>query len=119
MNQLSIVRGDTRTLKHTVTLSGAVVDLTGCKLWFTARKAYGTSDADAVFQASTDLGTIAVPTPANGIAFATITPAMVASLPNTSCTRLMYSWKLRDASGGDTTLETGTLDVYPSSTIAG
>ena len=68
MSMTPMRRGDTPVWEITVTENGAPFDLTGYTIRMTAKRNMNDSDADAVFQLSTDAGTITITNAAGGIA---------------------------------------------------
>jgi len=75
MSQISIYKGDSRTLEVTVTdTSGAAVDITGYTMKFTVKKSE--ADTTNTIQKTTTLATeIDLTDPANGIAEVYLLPA--------------------------------------------
>lgn len=117
-----MVRSDTWRLYLEVTRNGVAVDLTGAKLWFTAKVAL--SDADpGVFQLDTATGAVAageilIESPAaNGKVTVKLNTAATSSVPDAGVT-WFYDVQLKESTGVITTLETGTLRVEPDVTKA-
>jgi len=113
----TMFRGDSLRFAVTVTREGAPVDLTGGKMWMTAKRSPADADALAVFQVSSPADGIVITHADAGLAEITIPPAATNSL--TAVTRLVYDIQLLEAVGLVTTLETGYLTVNVDVTRAG
>lgn len=110
---LSMTRGDSATFQ--VSISGLTSSgLTGCTLYFTAKKDISDSDASAQFQKSNTGGGITVTQAGNatqaGIATVTVVPADTNTLPSYQSV-LQWDCTLIDTSGTHTTVAQGTLTV--------
>lgn len=117
-----MVRSDTWRLYLECTRNGVALDLTGAKLWFTAKAAL--SDADpGVFQLDTATGAVAageilIESPAsNGKVTVKLNTAATSAVPDAGVT-WFYDVQLKESTGVITTLETGTLRVEPDVTKA-
>ena len=93
------------------------MDLTGCKLWFTAKQFITDADAIALIQKTWAAGQIAVPTPALGIATLTLVNADTTALvPNNPATLYFFDVQVEDAAGNVFTPIMGRLQVLPGVT---
>lgn len=115
---LSMTRGDSATFQ--VSISGLTSSgLTGCTLYFTAKRDISDTDANAQFQKSTTGGGITVTQAGNattpGIANVALVPADTSSLA-AYVVVLQWDCALVDASGNHTTVAQGTLTVTPDVT---
>jgi hypothetical protein len=115
MSDLLITRGDTPTFNIAVTLSGAVYDLTGCTIWFTAKFDYANTDAQAVFQRSTLNGGIVITNGPQGLAQANLLSTDTSALANTK-TMLLWDCQVKSALGQIYTVAKGNLIVEPDVT---
>lgn len=68
-------QGDTVPIRVAVTLNNAVYNLTGCKMFFTAKLDNAQDDEDALVKLDSVSGAITYPDAPNGIAVITLTPA--------------------------------------------
>lgn len=113
-----ITRADDRTITVTLTdLAGQPFDWTGSKLWFTAKRLVGDSDANAVIQKTSDPGG-GITFPAAGTAKIEIDSADTASLPNSKVTRLFWDVQILTADGKKHTVDSGRMSVGTEITIA-
>lgn len=116
MADYSMYRGDTWELDGTVTAAaGGAQNLTGCKLWFTAKRSRSDADVSAVFQLSSPSGGIAIVSAAAGTFRITVSPPHTSGL--TAKAVLYYDLQLEDASGNVYTLDSGTLTVNLDVTV--
>lgn len=93
----------------------APLNISGGKLWFTAKNNYADPDTRAVFQLSSNGGGIVFTSPNSGLATIQSTPDVTNTFPD-SPTELHYDVQYRDANGVVTTTETGILIVKPDLT---
>lgn len=114
MAALVMFRNDNAQFLLTVLQNGTAVDLTGAKLWFTAKRSFTDIDADALIQQTTGGGGIVVT--GLGTARIIIDPARLATMSGP--TSLFYDVQLLDAAGAIHTIESGTLDVRQDVTLA-
>lgn len=118
-----MVRSDTWRLYLECSRNGVVLDLTGAKLWFTAKVALSDADAAAVIQLDTATGAVAngeilIESPAaNGKVTVKLNTAATSAVPDAGVT-WFYDIQLKESTGVITTLETGTLRVEPDVTKA-
>lgn len=112
---LTMVRGDTQLFTVTCTQNGVPVNLTGYRIWMTAKYNLSDLDSAALFQASTAAGSIALTSPALGIATVTLTPAMTNSISSSGAT-LVYDIQIEDPGNNVTTVTTGALTITPDVT---
>jgi hypothetical protein len=113
---LDLPRGDTG--RWNLSFS---VNLTGAKVWFTAKRAWTDADSAAVIALSTDLGGITITDASAGTARLTIPPAATASLttpPPPSPLTLLYDIQVKEADGSITTVQQGHLLVRADITRA-
>lgn len=111
---LSMRRGDTLRIDHTVTQGGAALNLTGKTLRFTAKRSHADGDAAAVFTKMIGSG-ITVTNAVGGLASTTISPADTSGLP--ALAQLLV-WDLQLVDGSNVyTVETGTLLVSPDVSV--
>jgi hypothetical protein len=110
-------RGDTLQFTATVkTETGAVYDLTGGKLWMTAKYYDEELDSEAVFKLTSDpSGGIEITSAVNGAIRVTIVPAKTQAMPDGVCD-LSYDIVLRDVLGTVLTIEKDVLRVKPRPT---
>lgn len=102
--------------------TGAPLDLTGAKIWFTAKNNYVDFDSLAVIALNTATasgnGAITILTPAtSGNARVDINPIATRAQPD-GAVKLVYDVQVKDASGFVTTVESGTLTIIPDVTRA-
>lgn len=113
-----MIRGETLVLDLLVKqANGAPQDLTGAKIWMTAKTAYAQPDSISIFQVSTLNGGIVITDPASGLATVTVAANLTRNRPDAD-EELVYDIRLRDAGGFVSTLESGILVVSPSATLA-
>jgi len=94
-------------------------NLTGCSLWFTAKKNLADVDADAAIRKSTVTppGGITITDIPGGVAAAPIAPSDTSGLPAED-TRLNYDIQLKGSDGKVKTILRGTIVVVPDTTIS-
>jgi hypothetical protein len=115
MAELSMYRGDTVTFDAVATTAaGAVQSLTGCSIWFTAKKAKGDADAAAICQLTIGSGITIVS--AAGGTFTVVIPK-TATEGLTRDTTLYYDVQVVDATGLVYTCDSGTIAVTTDVTI--
>ena len=111
---LRIVHSETYTFNAVIYLNGAVVNLAGATLLFTAKWNYSDSDADAIFQL--DLGSgITVTSASAGTISITIPSSATSSLPYSEL-YLPYDLCVTTAAGSRGFPLRGTLIVSPNVT---
>jgi hypothetical protein len=115
VSEISMIRGDTASFSGTVMRAGAPVNLTGAKLWFTAKRSRSDLDEAAVIKKDTVLGGVVILSPTSGTYRVTILPADTSSLTYTI--QLFYDVQLLEPDGTVTTIESGTLEVDASRDI--
>ncbi len=122
LQQRSMSRGD--SLSFLVPLvnpsTGAPLDLTGAKIWFTAKNNYVDPDIRAVIALDSDTvsgnGAVTILTPAtSGQARIDINPIATRAQPD-GVVKLVYDVQVKDAAGFVTTVENGTLTIIPDVT---
>lgn len=113
---LTMTRGDSRTLSGSVTLSGDPYDLAGCSIWFTAKYRYTDADASAVFQKTIGSG-ITVTNPTQGLITITIDPADTALIAKVK-TVLVFDIQIQTSGGSKWSAASGNLVITPDVTNA-
>lgn len=120
MSTLSMTRHTTALFDTTVSNLGSG-GLTGYTAWFTAKRDAADPDSAAVFQKTINSG-VAITTTGNattpGVLTTTVTPADTASLPTGYAVVLVYDVKVKDGSGVETTVDSGTITVKADVTQA-
>ena len=110
MSNFSIVRGDTYIEDLAVKDSaGAALDITGGKLYFTAKTSYNVADESASVALTSPSTGITITDAANGLARMIITAAQSATL--TGGQTYVYDIQFKDVNGNITTLDSGSMDV--------
>jgi hypothetical protein len=120
MGEHTYKRGDTFKLDTVLRgANGAVLDLTGAKVWFTAKQAYARFDTDAVQFANTadGSGAVTVTDAVNGKVTCKIPPEKTVGFPDADV-KLFYDVQVKDAAGDVYTAEEGTIVVTPDITRA-
>jgi len=110
MAAYTMYRGDTfYATGRVLDVTGANYDLTGAKMWMTAKEDKDDADVDAIFQVSS---------PASGIDFTSpTTGAFTIIVPNTETevltdqAILFYDIQIEDTDGNVFTINTGTITV--------
>ena len=103
----SIFRGDTVFLNGVVTQNNAVYDLTGCKMFFTAKIDPSLDDNHASVAVSSPT-LISILAPTTGSANILIPSTLTSGLP---ITQLYYDVQIVDASGNVFTAQSGLMDI--------
>lgn len=125
MTDISMYRGDTRTITETIqplAADGTQVlgasGITGWSFWLTVKKDPGDADASAVFQKVPGSWTTNNPGNATtaGVVTCTINPADTASLPGYRSV-LQFDVQAKDGSGNVFTIDRGTLTVDADVTV--
>jgi hypothetical protein len=110
---LTMTRGDTEEFNLTISRFGSLVNLTGAKIWMTAKRAYTGS---TVFMKTSEAGEGIVVTDApNGAAKVTLAVADTEVLPAETF-ELIYDVQVKTAAGLVFTPIDGTLTVKPDAT---
>ena len=121
MAALSITRGDTGIFTTTISNLGSG-GLTGYSAWFTAKRDPSDADTGAVFQKTITSGGIQITTAGNattpGVLTTTVVPADTDTLPTGYAVLLVYDVKVKDTSGVETTVDSGTILVATDVTNA-
>lgn len=116
-NEREMFRGESLVFDSRVTNeNGAPYDLTGAKLWMTAKYTYAHQDSDAVFQLTTGDG-ITIQNAVQGKIEVNVDPTRTRLMPD-GINNLVYDIKLKDQNGRQLIIEAGTLKVKPSATRA-
>lgn len=114
MTSLQMTRGNTALFDTSVSNLSAS-GLTGYAAWFTAKRDAADPDSAAVFQKTIAGGGIAISTVGNastpGVLTTTVLPADTETLPAGYAVALVYDVKVKDTSGVETTVDSGTLTV--------
>lgn len=117
MTTLRATRGDDEVYQLTIRdANEQPVDLTGASLWFTAKRSFEHSDAEAVLQKTIGAGITLVDAVA-GRADVKIDAADTAGL-EARPVPLVWDCQLRSASGDVSTVDAGVLVVEPDVTVA-
>jgi hypothetical protein len=122
---LEMVRGDTLTIdvhcEKPDPATGVLlpINLTGAKVWFTAKRFVTDDDLHAKVQVSTTGGGVVVVNAPGGVARVTVPAGSTAPpvLPDDPID-LAYDVQVLEASGALTTVQRGTLTVNPDITLA-
>lgn len=111
-NHLTTTRGDsTEFVAQFTNDDGTAVDLTGAKLWLTAKRNLSDLDVDAVIRRTTDTNMgIVVSAPQSGQAVITLDPVQTQVLTRTET--LFYDLQLKTFSGLVYTPVFSTIDVF-------
>ncbi|MGZ6360764.1 MAG: hypothetical protein ACXWP0_03685 [Ktedonobacterales bacterium] len=121
MSTLSMTRGNTALFQTTVANLGSG-GLTGFSAWFTAKRDASDADSAAVFQKTILAGGIAITTNGgtgvNGVLTTTVAPVDTETLPTGYSVLLVYDVKVKDTSGVETTVDSGTITVKADVTQA-
>lgn len=117
MGNLAMSRGDTYKNDFTVTVASEPFDLTGCEVWFTAKRAASSLDAEAVIRKNNAAeGGITVTSAADGELRLTLDPTDTEALEPID---VILIWDLQVKTNADEiyTVDEGSLLVSPDSTI--
>jgi len=114
---LEMSRGDARKWLFAVTDSGtgAAFDISGCSMWFTAKKRLSDTDLLAVFQKTVGDG-ITVTDALNGLGYIQLAPTDTTTLENSKTQQLEFDFQLTQGSN-PYTLAFGKLTVYGEVTL--
>lgn len=122
MTDIQMIKGDTTTFEVAVTRYNSTtgldvpVNLTGSKVWFTAKRTRRDTDASAfvLLNSTINPSQIIIVAPAtNGIISITLTPADTETF---SDKWLMYDVQLRESDNTITTVQSGRLELIRDST---
>ena len=113
MTDLTMFRGDGAKFDIVVALDGLVVDITGAKLWMTARRSPGSPFTFTRTTLTTPGFTITAG--ALGKATVILDPADTSALASEPVT-LIYDIQIKEASGRVWTVTSGNLTVNPDVT---
>jgi hypothetical protein len=113
---ISAIRGDTQLYRVTVVRNNAPVNLTGAKVWFTAKLDKNDADVDAVIAKDTDGSGVEITDPLLGKVSFSIVPADTASLDKD--TTLWYDVQVRESDGTVSTVVSGLLRVVLDVTLS-
>lgn len=107
-------RGDSQSFEVPVInpLTEGPLNLTGAKIWFTAKYNYVDPDERAAIRLNTVDGGVVITDALRGLARIDIEPIHTRAFPD-GIVRLVYDVQVKDASGFVTTIESGTLKVFP------
>src|SRR5579859_4647001 len=121
MGVLTLTRGDTGIFTTSISNLSAS-GLTGYSAWFTAKRDPSDADTGAVFQKTITSGGIQITTAGNattpGFLTTTVVPADTDTLPAGYAVLLVYDVKVKDGSGVETTVDSGTILVSADVTNA-
>lgn len=112
-------RGDTKTIDLAITdpKTGGPLNLTGAKIWFTAKGNVALADNQASIALDTDNGGVVITDVARGLATVTIQPILTRAFPDGPVT-LDYDIQVKDGAAVISTIEFGTITVFPDATRA-
>lgn len=118
MAERTMYRGDTFVLDAQVKKDGVPVNITGWKVWFTAKRTYVEPDNVAVMRHDSDaLGGVTITDAVNGKVRVVTSPNATAGFPD-GPVKLVYDLQTKDLANNIFTVETGTLTVLPDVTRA-
>lgn len=92
--------------------TGGPLNLTSTTIWFTAKHNYVDPDIRAAIKCSTDNDGVVITDVVRGKARVTIDPIKTRSFPD-GPVKLVYDIQIKDAGGAVTTIEAGTITVWP------
>ncbi len=115
--ELEIFRGRTNILNIFVTLNDSAYDLSGCKLWLTAKRLFTDEDSVAIFQLNSPDDGIEIISALDGEAQATIAATDTSELPY-SVTMLFFDIQIKSAAGELFQVASGKMKVKPNVTRA-
>lgn len=109
---MKMIRTDSRTLQATVTFEDAPYNLTGHKIWFTAKKQYSDADVLAVIRKgnTAPLSGITVDIP-TGVITVEIDPSDTSGLPGRETTDLYWDLQIQTTAGKIRTIAKGLMTV--------
>jgi hypothetical protein len=116
MPDLLAVRGDTNIYNLTVMRADKEVNITGGKVWLTAKRELDDGDSEAVIAVDSDQGDVIFTNPLKGKAQINIPPESTMNLDEDEA--FHYDVQLREANGVVTTIATGKLELIPDITRA-
>ena len=112
---LESFRGDSLPIGLTVTVAGAVVDLTHAQLFFTLKQSASDPDSAALVKKDSNTGGITITDAPNGVALVNLIPDDTATLPLEQ--PLVADVQLIDGNGNLFTVASGTLVVHQDITL--
>lgn len=115
MADYTMSRGDSFVLAIQVQKLGVPQDITLGKLWFTAKYTYVDPDIRAVSQLTSPASGVVFTFPTAGKAVATMPPTATMNFPD-GPVKLVYDVQYKDSFGIVSTVDTGTITVYPDVT---
>lgn len=110
----TMTRGNDVSLSGTATLSGDPYDLSGCSLYFTAKRRFTDDDSAAIFQKSVGSG-ITITSAAQGLFVVAIGSDDTISVEKVK-TILVWDLELHDSAGKIYTIASGNLVINPDVT---
>lgn len=117
MSNITLTRGDSRTLSITVLDSdGSAADLTGASIWWTAKRDINDADADAIISKTVGSG-ITVTNAAGGLATVTIAPDDWTDAED-SDKHYVWDLQVKSDTGTVTTVASGRIIITPDVTRA-
>ena len=118
MSELTMLRGDTKTLPFTATRNSAVLDLDDAKVWFTVKRSVADEDEDAFLQ-KTEAEGIEILDEDEGTLVVTIDAEDTDGLEIRGAGKTLY-WDLqvKMGTGEVDTIDSGTLVITPDVTRA-
>lgn len=108
-NKLTIIKGDTASIKCTFTLDGVAINLNGATVFFTVKENLSDPDASAIISKTVTVHD----DPTNGITYVDLTSSDTNKTPNE------YYWdlKLKQGDGTITSTQYGELVLLDHVTI--
>jgi len=114
MSALQMYRGDYIAFRGVAIINDDldIFDLTGSKVYFTAKNAKSDADSSAVISLDSEAGGVDIPDPLTGEFFVTIDHGDTSSISLSGGERvLVYDVQLKDATDRVFTLDVGTLTI--------
>lgn len=116
-------RGDTLTIDLVITdpKTGSPLNLTGCKIWFTCKGNVALPDNQSTIALDTVLvsgnGSVTITDAPRGLATVVVYPIATRALPDGPVV-LQYDIQIKQGTGELSTIEFGTVTVFPDVTRA-
>ena len=114
MPDLVAIRGDTNIFNITVIRGDAVLNITGSKVWFTAKVNKEDVDSSAIIKLDSSTPDVNIYAPVQGRVQVKIPPSATEGLDDDLA--LHYDVQLKEANGDITTIATGILRIEPDIT---
>ena len=119
MKKITMYRADSLVLNTTIQQNGAPVDITGAKVWFTAKRKVTDADVDAVIQVSspTHISIDSDQVANRGQCVINVPPTFTSALYEAELS-LFFDIQVLFATGRIATVDYGTLLIVPDVTQA-